>query len=217
MAIIGIGGPKGGTGKTTLSINIAVALAHTGAKVSLLDADKLHSAKDWASLREGLDVPQITCKNTVGDIDDVIVSMARESDFLIIDAGGFDGPEMMYSLAYSHHFIAPLQPSAFDLRTISQINERIAVARPVNRRLKAHALISRVSNQPNSSITTYAKDFFTTNKPEQLDLLSSFVHELNAYKRCSITGRGVIEMKGELKAKSDIELLIQELGVCNGH
>lgn len=213
MAIIGIGGPKGGTGKTTLSINIAVALAHTGAKVSLLDADKLRHSKEWSILRDGLDVPHITCKNTVGDIDDVIVSMARESDFLIIDAGGFDGPEMMYSLAYAHRFIAPLQPSAFDLRTLNQINERARMARPVNPNLRAFTLISRVSNQRNSSITQYAVDFFNDSKPEQLELLPAFVHELNAYKRCTITGKGVLEMNGETKAQQDIDKVIQSLEV----
>ena len=50
MPVIAIVNQKGGTGKTTLSINLAAAFAELG-PVLLLDADPQGSALDWAGSR----------------------------------------------------------------------------------------------------------------------------------------------------------------------
>ena len=53
--IILIGGEKGGTGKTTLSTNIAAKLALEGEDVLLVDTDKQGSASAWAATRDELE------------------------------------------------------------------------------------------------------------------------------------------------------------------
>ena len=52
MSIILIGGEKGGTGKTTLAVNIAAARARDGHDVLLVDTDPQGSASYWAAARE---------------------------------------------------------------------------------------------------------------------------------------------------------------------
>ena len=42
---------KGGVGKSTLTQNLAVALAHRGYKICIVDADVTAATMDWAEMR----------------------------------------------------------------------------------------------------------------------------------------------------------------------
>ena len=51
MKSILIANPKGGSGKSTLSTNLAGYLAQAGHRVMLGDTDRQHSAREWLKIR----------------------------------------------------------------------------------------------------------------------------------------------------------------------
>ena len=52
MPVISILNPKGGSGKTTLSTNLARSFHNRGHKVLLVDSDPQGSASDWHAARD---------------------------------------------------------------------------------------------------------------------------------------------------------------------
>lgn len=108
MRTILVANPKGGSGKTTLSINLAGYLAATGKQVAMLDLDRQKSSTQWLSVR-GSQLPEIRLldKN----------HPEKTTDWLVIDSpAGMHGKNLEHALKLAHQVIVPIAPSLFDIR-----------------------------------------------------------------------------------------------------
>ena len=108
MKTILIANPKGGSGKTTLSVNIAGFLANQGERVAMLDLDRQKSATLWVNTRPR-DLPEI----------EILESKKGEGhlvDWLVIDSpAGLHGKNLAHAIKLSKKIIVPISPSLFDL------------------------------------------------------------------------------------------------------
>jgi chromosome partitioning protein len=107
VRVILVANPKGGSGKTTLSINLAGYLASQGERVALLDMDRQKSATQWLAMRSAA-LPEI--------------ALLREgqkggADWLVIDTpAGLYGRNLERALKLAHKVAVPIAPSLFDIR-----------------------------------------------------------------------------------------------------
>ena len=116
MQTILVVNPKGGSGKTTLSTNLAAFFAWQRKKVTLGDMDRQQSAMHWLSIRPAQLPPIHGWDAREGDL-----AHPPQCDVLILDApAGIHGKELTEALKHANRILVPVQPSLFDIWATSE-------------------------------------------------------------------------------------------------
>jgi len=107
MKAVLIANPKGGSGKTTLSTNMAGMLASAGEVVRLLDLDRQQSSTQWL-VRRDAHLPAIAS---------VEGNEADAKGWLIIDSpAALHGKNLDHALKLVHKVLVPIGASLFDIQ-----------------------------------------------------------------------------------------------------
>ena len=210
--IILVGGEKGGVGKTTLAVNLAVMRARAGRDVLLVDADKQASANLWAGIREEEGIqPPVRCvqkrdKGLTADVRD----LATRYEDVIIDAGGQDSVELRAGLTLAHLAVFPIQPSLFDAATLETLASLVAQAKGFNPELVAGIVINRASPNPRVREAEEAKELIA--EYSDLHLMDALIRDRIAFRRSARNGMCVTELSERDKAaESELEKLYEEV------
>ena len=124
---------KGGTGKSTTAVHIAVALSYLGARVTALDLDprqrtthRYMENRYLTMQRRGITLPTPACEVfTKGGPEDLLATVARleqDCDFLIIDNPGRDDPLARVAVENADTLVTPMNDSFVDFDLIGQVD-----------------------------------------------------------------------------------------------
>lgn len=107
-----IGSFKGGSGKSTITFNLAVWLAMAEVKVQLIDADPQATLADVVEVRmeEGFD-PSLR----IGDKSGLTPERLNAADETLIDVGTADMDSMRRALTLCDRVVVPVPPSQADI------------------------------------------------------------------------------------------------------
>ena len=114
MHTIAIVSQKGGAGKTTLAVHIAVAAQEDGERVVIVDTDLQKSAATWSESRASA-TPAVAPVATAA-LDDVIAAARHDAITLcIIDTAPHAAPDAARVARAADLVLIPCRPTAFDL------------------------------------------------------------------------------------------------------
>ncbi len=132
---------KGGTGKTTLAVNIAVRYALAGRKVALVDFDSQGSALDWLARRPPERAPVHGVDGHAGS-----ARVPRGTELVVLDApAACHGRRLSELLRRAQTAIVPVIPSAVDLAAaVRFLDELVEVGRVLRSRVRVATVANRV-------------------------------------------------------------------------
>jgi chromosome partitioning protein len=143
--IITVGSTKGGVGKTTLALNIAIARALAGRDVWLIDADRQGTASTALAIRgEAGKLPAIATAHYAdgGQLRTQLQHQRGKFQDIVIDAGGRDSTALRAALVLSDLVLVPFQPRSIDVWAVADIAALIEEARAVRDGLQALGVLN---------------------------------------------------------------------------
>jgi chromosome partitioning protein len=185
--------PKGGSGKTTVTTNLASYFAAKGVAVTIMDYDPQGSSLAWLYLRKS-SLARIYGANAAPQrgmrIRGIEMHVPADTRELIVDApAGASGLLLQEMLARADSILIPVAPSPIDIHaTANFIRDLLLAGRIRTRDIRLAVVANRVRNSMNAYPPL--ERFLAALK---LPLLAR-LDDSDAYVRAAETGLGVFEL-----------------------
>jgi chromosome partitioning protein len=205
MPIVALVGNKGGTGKTTLCVNLAAVLSRTAPTI-ILDADPQGSSLQWRALAGSAGA--VTVVNGVDDVDAVVESSRREHQYIVIDCPpSVHAVQTARVLAMCDVALIPVQPSPLDIWATVHIEDKVEEARRTNPGLRALLVINQL--EPRTKLSQLMREALAELR---LPVAEAAIRRRVAYRSSVLDGRTVMDAGARGRAAAeDIRQLIDEV------
>lgn len=201
--IISVLNQKGGTGKTTLAVNVGREYTKRGLKTLLVDSDSQGSALRWHE-ESGGDLIDLTCL-PVTTLDKDVVKFKDRYERIIIDGIPRVSPLTVCAIKAADVVLIPVQPSPYDIWAtedlVRLVKERIEITEG---KLKAAFVVSR-----RIAGTVLGREINNMLFDSGIPVFRNSTYQRQEYARCVQEGRTVCEDMTD--ATKEIVAIVNEL------
>jgi len=202
MEIWAVLSQKGGAGKTTIALHLAVAALQEGKRVLVIDVDPQQSAAKWANIRES-DSPRVIA-TIAPDLPKALADAARRGvELVIIDTSPRADRDCIDICRRADFVLVPVRPSVMDIPAVEETMQ----------------LIEKAGQSSKSAILLNAVPSLTSEGQEAGELLSQLGELLPVtlgdrvdFRRALTGGQGVTEFAPKSKAAAEALELYRVIG-----
>ena len=215
--VITIANQKGGSGKSTTAINLAVRFLEDCKDILVMDTDPQKNIETFTNAREQeenekLNLKHFTLTNRAGNITESLKQSLEKYEHIIIDTGGIDSTETRKALLFADIVIIPAKPSVLDYDVLVKMLGLMREIKDINDKLECILVMNQVS--PNPFLTKEIDDFYNAivenNTALDFKLAKTILFDRISYKRAIGEGLGISEYT-DTKAKDEFESFFKEV------
>ena len=196
MRVVAIASQKGGSGKTTVAVHLAVAALRAGERVAILDTDPQGSAIAWSQARTAEEPTVVAVE--APDVAAALEEARRDGyTVAIVDTAPRAAPIAATIMRAATFVLIPVRPSAFDLAALER-SVAIVTAAGV-----AGAIVLNAC-PPRAPEILEAREFCSA---QSLPLADVMLGDRRAFARAVASGRAVEEFAPRSPAALEIRAL----------
>ena len=202
MKVLAIVSRKGGAGKTTIALHLAVAAEQLGLATAVFDLDPQASAALWSDHR-GEAIPAVVPAQAPRLASLLAQARKNEADLVILDTAPHADGIASEAAGYADAILIPCRPSALDL---DAIGASIRLARAVDK--PAYVVINAAPVQGVETAETRA-----ALASAGVEIAPVVLHQRKAYSARMHEGRTAQEAEPKGKAAAEVKALL--LWLCD--
>ncbi len=197
MKTIAIIGQKGGSGKTTLTLGLAVEAARAGLLVAVIDLDQQANAARWRDRREAA-LPAVISGVPARLAAILADAKAGGADLVLIDTPGKSESAGIEAARAADLVLIPVRGQVFDLETLGAVSDMLRIAGTA----PAAVVLNGVHPQAVRSATDTKKLILET---FGLNVCPAHMSQRSAYADAPMAGQSAQEITGAGKAAAELE------------
>ena len=205
--IITIAHQKGGVGKSTIALNLAVALSKKY-NLKIIDLDYQKSITIFNETRKEKKLKPLNIIH-IENQKELIDVLKNSNELILIDSGGFDSDLNRIAIIGADLVITPVSNNLIEIYGLEAFKKILQELKEIEAEIKSHILLNNIDPKATKALKDLKK-YIQKNK-EYFSLFDTVLRRRADFAKSFEKGKNVIEIDKKSKASKELKNLIKEI------
>lgn len=205
--IITIAHQKGGVGKSTIALNLAVEL-NKKYNLKVIDLDYQKSITIFNETRKEKKLKPLNIIH-IENQKELIDVLKNNNEMILIDSGGFDSDLNRIAIIGADLVITPVSNNLIEIYGLEAFKKILQELKEIETEIKSHILLNNIDPKATKALKELKK-YIQKNK-EYFSLFDTVLRRRSDFAKSFEKGKNVIEMDKKSKASKELKNLVKEI------